>query len=830
MMSNEDLKSAIAQELTEKFGADSHGSPWYNIVATFDDYVIAQGPDSWLYQIPFSLAGEEGEGEAGGVQLGEPRQVEAAYVPVSQAARFVAEAGAPSDEWAFPVQVMEAGWATGTVGEAPGPVPHYFPAAVVAQVAEAVNGARFGRRHPESGDGAGQPERIAGWLDGGRMSGNAALGTVHLLTSEGGLQAKLAAARAARKLDLFGVSVLGYFAFQPGRIEGRECLVAGKLGKLMSVDLCTEAGAGGRFLHYAASHSVGPAVRSEIAALQRNERKPLKPSPPPGGDPSGGPPGRPNQGAIMKDGATMKDGTIVKDAVTIQEGEAMKDRILKALEALRPHDGALATQLSTQLEGAAAGRYPELLLRAAEALASTMQQRISVDSAALVHQAQAALEEAKRLQSDNLVETRLSAARLPAPAAQLVREHLKGQVAAAPAIDGEIQRVREAFAAFAGVGQVGGARVGLETVDKVQLAMDAMLGVKEARKDANVQAFRGLKDAYTFITGDRDMRFGRDGQGGFTRVSEAVATADFPNILLNSMTKKLIQDYADLGMNGLDLLITPASLSDYKQQDRVREGYFGDLPVVGEAAPYAELAKPTDERISYTPAKRGGLLTISEETIRNDDLGAIARFPTHLARAGRHTLKSYITNNFFVNNPNYGPDGITWFNAAHNNMLPNAFGLDALINAEIALMKQQEKDSGNRLGFRIQWIMVPVELAAQAWQLNNSQAFNTGPQVNTANPFYQRFGPAGPNGETPKGIIVNELLTAPHNWYYGVWPANVPFLEIGYLDGLEQPQIFLANLPTQGAQFANDQIQYKTKFVFGGAVTDFRPVGMSATP
>jgi hypothetical protein len=39
---------------------------------------------------------------------------------------------------------------------------------------------------------------------------------------------------------------------------------------------------------------------------------------------------------------------------------------------------------------------------------------------------------------------------------------------------------------------------------------------------------------------------------------------------------------------------------------------------------------------------------------------------------------------------------------------------------------------------------------------------------------------------------------------------------VGFLDGISQPQIFLANQPTVGTQFTADQLQYKVKFVFGG--------------
>jgi hypothetical protein len=145
-------------------------------------------------------------------------------------------------------------------------------------------------------------------------------------------------------------------------------------------------------------------------------------------------------------------------------------------------------------------------------------------------------------------------------------------------------------------------------------------------------------------------------------------------------------------------------------------------------------------------------------------------------------------------------------------------------------MKQTEKDSGNRLARRISWLMVPVDLAPIAWQINNAQFYNPGQGIQQPNPFYLRFGPAGTGKQAPPGIIVNELLTDINDWYYGVDTSDVPIFEVAYIDGISTPQIFLADLQTQGTQFTNDQIQYKAKFPFGGAILDFRGAGKSVVP
>ncbi len=350
-------------------------------------------------------------------------------------------------------------------------------------------------------------------------------------------------------------------------------------------------------------------------------------------------------------------------------------------------------------------------------------------------------------------------------------------------------------------------QVGLGSRDKIQAAMDGLLGVKEARW-SGIRPFRGIRDAYAHCTGDFDVS--QIDRGGIWRVSEAIATTDFPNILLNSLTKKLLQDYTEFQIvQGLERLYITSRLGDYKPQDRVRLGYLSDLPAVLEAGVYTELTKPTDEKITYTIGKKGGLLTISEETIRNDDLGKIAQFPNRMARAARHTLATFVSN-FFITPPNYDPDGLAWFHATHNNL-----GVTALSSAEldaraILLAKQSEKDSANRLGLTLDWIMIPIDLRPTAMQINRN---------NTAtNNWYDKFG------ANEENIIVNPLLTATATWYGGTFPNNAPFLEIGFLDGYETPQIFLANLPTQGTQFTNDQLQYKVKWVFGGKPIDFRGV------
>jgi hypothetical protein len=792
--SYEEQQQELDQALLDGFGLDTSGYRRFCLVETFPDYVIARGPDGDLYQISYTDEGDE-------IKFGEPQEVETAYVPVQESVRFMAAGAGSDDGLTWPIQVMESGWARGAVG-GHGGIAHYFPLEAVAQVAQACNSARFGRRHPETDAEEMDPGRIAGYIDGGKLLGNTAVAMMHLFENEKEIKTKLVAARDAGKLDLFGASILAYFAWRPGKPDGKDALVAQKLGKLMSVDFVTEAGAGGKFLAYSASRS----MLSEVAFAQRTAVKKVSPGPRPGE--SGSP-----QGAGRNQG-----------------GASMKQSILKVLEALRRIDAGSASDLAKEFENCPEDKQFEFFAKVSEAVTAKLPAAVLSDApaaraaadllsdaakAALAGQnnevmlrAQEALADAKKITFAGTLERKLTESKLPMPAQSLVREHFKDIVTDDKSVDGYIAKVRESFAAFTQVGTTTGSiEVGRNSQDKIQLAMDALLGVKEARADRNVKPFRGIREAYQHISGDRECSFG---QGGFFRVSEAIATTDFPNILLNSLTKKLIQDYAEFQIvPGLEKLYTTTRLTDYKPQDRVRLGYLSDLPTVAEAGAYTELTKPTDEKITYSIGKKGGLLTISEETIRNDDLNKIAQFPNRLARAARHTLATFVTN-FFITPPNYDPDGLAWFHATHANTGTTALSSAELDVRAIALAKQSEKDSTNRLGLTLDWIMIPIDLRPTAMQINRNML--------ATNNWYSKFG------ANEENIIVNPLLTDVTDWYGGSMPANAPFLEIGFLDGYETPQIFLANLPTQGTQFTNDQLQYKVKYVFGGKPIDFRGV------
>jgi hypothetical protein len=61
-----------------------------------------------------------------------------------------------------------------------------------------------------------------------------------------------------------------------------------------------------------------------------------------------------------------------------------------------------------------------------------------------------------------------------------------------------------------------------------------------------------------------------------------------------------------------------------------------------------------------------------------------------------------------------------------------------------------------------------------------------------------------------------------NNYYLSAKNSDVEGIEIGFLNGKEEPEILVQDQPTVGNVFVYDQIRYKLRHEYGGAVVDFR--------
>ena len=115
------------------------------------------------------------------------------------------------------------------------------------------------------------------------------------------------------------------------------------------------------------------------------------------------------------------------------------------------------------------------------------------------------------------------------------------------------------------------------------------------------------------------------------------------------------------------------------------------------------------------------------------------------------------------------------------------------------------------LGLPLKYVVVPIELEETAKRLRNSEGI-----------------PGSANRETNTLRNAFEIITSPflrsdtNNWYAVTDSAFLDLIELGFVEGREEPVILLQDQPTIGNVFARDNITYKVRHEYGGALMDFR--------
>jgi phage major head subunit gpT-like protein len=251
---------------------------------------------------------------------------------------------------------------------------------------------------------------------------------------------------------------------------------------------------------------------------------------------------------------------------------------------------------------------------------------------------------------------------------------------------------------------------------------------------------------------------------------------------------------------------------------RPRIGGYGTLPIVTQGSGYNTLTSPTDEEQTYAVAKRGGTEDLTLETIANDDVGAVRRIPVKLARAAAQTLYRFVFD-FLKDNPTLAYDGTALFHTNHANTGTTALS-DFQLKTAIQLMRNQAAygDTAEVLGGANspRWLVVPNELEDLSVRLTASATYvgATNEAGTTPNMIRLRYPQLEP--------LVIDYWTDPDNWYLVADPAKQPTIEIGFLNGQEEPELFIQDAPLLGSVFTADKITYKIRHIYGGNVLDHR--------
>jgi hypothetical protein len=249
---------------------------------------------------------------------------------------------------------------------------------------------------------------------------------------------------------------------------------------------------------------------------------------------------------------------------------------------------------------------------------------------------------------------------------------------------------------------------------------------------------------------------------------------------------------------------------------------------VAEGATYTELTwDDSAEAASFV--KKSGYLGITMEAIDKDDTARLRAAPRALAQAAWLTLSKAVSN-IFTQASGAGPtmsDGVALFHTSHSNLGSTALSLSAWNSARLAMRKQTEVNSGERLGGIVspRYLLVPPELEYTALQVLASEfdytyALSNAPAA-PVNPLAEGDGLNARLAAARSRVIVVDLWSDANDWAAAADPRLYPTIGLGFRYG-RNPEVFSVASPTVGLMFTNDTMPVKVRFFFAVGPIDYR--------
>ena len=741
------------------------------IEETYDDHVVVEKAGAY-WSIPYTEAD-------GVITFGEPAEVkkDVTYEPMKESvtsgqedAHLLESKSNDGSEWV--VRLIRPGWSKNK--SAALNAQRYYPESTLKEAAPRFEGVRAFAH--ASGPHVADPSQrraqdVVGWFSKPSYDNGVC---AQFTCIDPPMRTKLKEAWEKGKRDLLGFSIDAPGREEPRLVEGRRAAWVSEIQTPYSTDVVTDPAAGGELMRLVASAD-GPQKEDDgmdrLLEMIREINPTLVASPPDGGWTED------KLKSVLKEAMTAKPTPIV-DVVRLKEVE---DQI---------------TALKTESSRLVAKQH--------------IRESLAVHPVSKYAKAKAAVE-ARMLESIDSGHT-------------LTDEQIKALA------DEQVTILAEASGSGKVTGLGGVASVTQDEREK--MVVHAMDGLFEGSNMKDVPRFTSLHEAYCRITGKNYFDLAnrtifqesigqQDYDSSGRRLTESVATTDWAQVFGDSITRKLVRDYNQSSQYDAwrSIVSEITSPKDFRTQRRVRVGGYGVLPAVSQAAPYQPLTSPSDEEATYTPSKRGGTEDLTWESVLNDDVAAIRRVPISLARSAKITLYRFVMDLILSNPAIY--DGDTLFHANHSNTYTNALSAANLLTAENAMLAQAAYgEATNNLGLTPRYFLTVRARRDDAWKLlTGDTAVITAETGTTPNIFKGKYktwqGAAEPfhvanyEASTTKYVLIAD-------------PQEIPTIEVGFLGGQQEPELFVQDDERVGSRFSADKITYKIRHVYSGAVLDYR--------
>ena len=736
---------------------------WASLEALYADRAVIQ-LNGRYYQYPYTL---KVEGNAEQLQLGDPVEVVEQYVPVvtvTPAGAQLTEAAASdalvttfreAQDGSLEVTLIRAGQSGNN---------NFYPDSALRESVPMFEGVRvFVKSDHEHTQGQGKAVRnlIGGiygvrFTEGATADTGALTGTFRAIDPEDSDVKKMVAAVKRGMQQLMGLSIDAHARTKVRTAGGSRLREAVKFTKVNSVDLIVEPGAGGGLDRLTEAAVISQITPTEDRPMPQWKKRMLE--------------------AIAKKDAARHQ-LINTETVTDDEVSQLYEAIVGSLDQTAP---AAPTQRVTE---SATGSDEAPVTRAELQMLDT------------------------RRRTDGMI----ASSKLP----QVAKDKLNAQFANAARfteadVSNAIAAEGQYLARFSESGSVRVPAFGAGSIEvgdrskRMEEMLDAFFDPAH-REHRQVRSFR---EAYIEITGDKnvtgDMRnvdVGRLRESLGDRYSESLSSSSFANALGDSITRRMQQVYTgEVELQSWRRVCRVGQANDFRNQQRIRIGGYGNLPAVAQGGAFAPLASPSDSIASFAVTKRGGTEDVTLEMIINDDVGAVRQIPIELALSAANTLYEF-SFDFFRSNPVIY-DGIALHHATHKNLFVGALTAAEFATHRLAMSQQTRAGSGKRLAAQPKTILVPFELQETAFNL-----FVRGQNLDKT--FVQSINP---------DVIPVSYWTDGNDWVTVADPMRLPVVEIAFLQGREEPELFVQDMPNVGSMFTNDKTTYKIRHIYGGTV------------
>ena len=770
-VSLDQVQERIGQAIRKRYGDNA----WMR--RAFPEGYAIYDIDGKMFKVTFSLDEEMSVTlveDAVEVMLNEQ------YIPIKESLRLIESKNDEGTEWE--VVLIEAGRSDNNFT---------YPIEALEEAIHLFEGVRAfansGGEHVED-EREKRVRDIVGWFSGVKRSGNNLVATFHLVESAQWLGKMMLSAWKKDKKDIVGFSIDALGKASMKQAGGSLTYMVESIKHVLSVDVVVNPAAGGRIIKLIASNG-GPICPPNSNNLSGEELQMLN--------------------KLLK----LLEAKRPDLYANIDKDKISEDEVLKLLESAVPGEDVLG-ELKTLKESAkkktVTTEEPEDGY-AIDAHLKESQKRLDDTVAAFE----------KKLECSTALRESLSSSGLQDISQLRISEQFKGTVFEQAALDAAISYEKEYLSRFSESGKVAGFgethSVGVEQREKHEHALD---GFFLGREVENVGRFKTLKEAYAVITGKHNEKpsvifresypMQLAGHPMLRKFAESLTSASWGEVLGDAISRSMLAMYRQPGLDAWRKIVSDiVPVSNFKTQHRMRVGGYGLLPTVAESGSYDPLTSPTDEEATYALSKKGGTEKLTEEMIANDDVGATRQIPRKLSRAAARTLYRFAFD-FIKDNPTVY-DSVALFHASHGNLGSAALSHSELFNRRLAMRDQAEYGaSAEVLGLLPALLLVSGENEELAFELSRSDK-KIGGNNNEKNFFQNSF----------ESLVV-DYWADPDDWALVANPLDIPTVEIGFYEGDEEPKLFVQDMANVGSMFDTDEITYKIKHTYGGAVMDYR--------